>query len=72
MKWSSFLHVITVLVGIVGIVAVITGWILQDKILMMGWTGNDLADKSMMLMSIAIWTALGTLIHLSKEDNKED
>ena len=72
MKWSSFLHVITVLVGIVGIVAVITGWILQYKVLMMGWTGNDLADKSMMLMSIAIWTALGTLIHLSKEDNKED
>ena len=72
MKWSSFLHVMTVLVGLLAIAAAVIGWILRESPVMMGWTGNDLAEKSILLMLIAIWTALGTLIHQVKEDKEED
>lgn len=72
MKWSSFLHVMTVLIGLLAIAAAVTGWILRERPVVMGWTGNDLAEKSILLILIAIWTALGTLIHQVKEDKEED
>ena len=72
MRWSPFLHVMTMLVGLLAVISAITGWILRDKVVFAGVTGNDLVDKSMLLILIAIWAALGTVIHIEKEGNEED
>ena len=71
MKGSSFLHTLTIIIGLLALVAIVTGWILKDKIII-GMTGNEWADKGMTSMFVAIWFALWTLINISKEDNKEE
>ena len=71
MKLSSLWHVLTVLIGIIGVAAVITGWIIKDKMLI-GLTGSDLTDKATMVILIAIWMALVAVIHIAKEDKEEN
>ena len=72
MKWSSVIHTGTMLIGLLGVIGTVTGWILKDKVVFSGITGNDLVDKSKTFIFIAIWIALGTLIHLVKEEDKEE
>ena len=69
MKWSGFLHVVTVLAGILSIAAMITGIILGERPLGT-MTGNQIREYATYLIYLAIWLALGRLVHLSKEDSE--
>ena len=69
MNWASIWHTLTVIIGVIGVAAVITGWIIKDKVLF-GFTGHELADKANIVMLIAIWTALTAIVHLAKGDKE--
>lgn len=69
MKWSPVLHVLTVLVGLLAVAALITGWVTSGKGLM-GFLREDLDDQALILILVAIWLALGTLIHLVSEEQQ--
>ena len=63
MKWSSFLHTLTVIAGLASLAAMITGSILGEK--MLGtMSGLQMKEYAAYLIYLAIWMALGTLVHL--------
>ncbi len=71
MKWSSVWHFLTLFVGIIGVAAAVTSWFIGDRTLL-GFGAEELARKSALLISIAIWLALTALIHISKEEDSKD
>ncbi len=70
MRWSPFLHVMSVLAGLLSIAAMVTGIIIGEKAL--GTiTGNNLQEYATYSIYLALWFALATLIHLVIEDQEE-
>ena len=69
MTWSSFLHVLTVIIGVLGLIAGIMGWFMPEASFL-GQFGNNLESKATFLILVAIWLGLGTLIHQVKEDQE--
>ena len=70
MGWSSIVHALTSITGLASIAAMICMWIFGENGLWI-FSKQDLYNTSIILILIAIWFALGVLIHLVKEDKEE-
>lgn len=66
MKWSQILHISTMLIGIVGFLALIGAWIARNETFF-GRTQQHFFNDAISLILLAILFALGTLIHQNEE-----
>ena len=66
MKWSSFFYALSMIVGVVGMVGIVVGWLVKSNVL--GMSGGDLANKGIVMVTTAIWLALMTQIHQLREE----
>lgn len=66
MGWSKLLHVLAVIVGIVGFLALVGAWIAGDEDFL-GFAQEHLFSDATGLLLLAILLALGTLIHQNIE-----
>ena len=64
MKWSSTLHTLTVLVGCMGVLALLGAWFTGENGVFLGFSQEHLFNDAITLLLIAIWISLGTLIHV--------
>ena len=71
MKWSATLHILTVIVGIFGILALVGSWIATFSGSFLGFTEAHLFNNTISLMLIAVWLSFGTIIHKWQEAKKE-
>ena len=71
MKFSKILHVLSVIVGLAGIISAIVGATMSAGVLAWGVTREHWLFCSGLLMLIAIWLQLGTMHHIMLEKNGE-
>lgn len=68
MKWSPFLHVLTVVSGVVGFLSLLGAWWTQLRgTPLWGMSQEHLFNDAKVLVLLAIWLALGVLIHRDQE-----
>jgi hypothetical protein len=67
MKWSSLLHAIAAIAGVVGLGALIATWIASVNGGFMGMTEEHLFNDATGLLLASIAFGIGTLIHLKGE-----
>ena len=66
MKWSSILHTIAMVTGIVGVLALITAWIAGSGTFL-GLTQEHFFEDAKALLLASIAFGIGTLIHQHEE-----
>lgn len=69
MKLSKILHVLTVLVGLIGIGTLVAATIAGSDNLVLGFTREHLLFCSIIVFLIAIWLQLATIHHMMLEKN---
>lgn len=73
MKWSSILHGISAISGVVGFLALIVWWIvlaLRDGFSTM-FSPEHIYDDAVVLLLLSIAFGIGTLIHQREENNNQ-
>lgn len=71
MKLSKVMHVVSVLVGLAGVVSFLGAVIGGGDNLVFGITKQDALLCAEVLMLIAIWTAIATVHHMMLEKRNE-
>lgn len=71
MKISKVLHVVSVMVGFLGILALIGAWCASKQGLVLGMDETHLFRDATVLVLIAIWLQLGTMHHMMLEKKGE-
>ncbi len=67
MKFSQFLHIITVLVGFIGFGTLVAASIAGTDGLVFGFTREHLLFCSIIVFLIAIWVQVGAIHHMMIE-----
>ncbi|MEK7183486.1 MAG: hypothetical protein AAB776_02510 [Patescibacteria group bacterium] len=67
MKFSELLHVISVIIGLAGVVTVIKAVLMAADALMLGVSREHLLFCSIILFLMAIWIQLATIHHVMLE-----
>lgn len=67
MKFSQFLHIITVLVGFIGLGTLVSASIAGTDGLVFGFTREHLLFCSIIVFLIAIWVQVGAIHHMMLE-----
>lgn len=70
MKWSQVLHTLTVIVGMVGFVALLGAWVAGEAGEFAGFSQEHLFEDAQSLFLLAILFGLGTRIHQVEEGKK--
>lgn len=71
MKISKVLHVVSVMAGFLGVLALIGAWCASKQGLVLGMDETHLFRDATVLVLIAIWLQLGTMHHIMLEKSKE-
>jgi hypothetical protein len=71
MKISKVLHVVSVMAGLLGIIALIGAWCASKQGLILGMDETHLFRDATVLVLIAIWLQLGTMHHIKLEEKNE-
>ena len=69
MKWSTILHGVSAIAGIVGALALVGAW-LAGNATFLGFTQGHLFNDAQTLLLASIAFGLGTLIHQKEEEKK--
>lgn len=67
MKFSQVLHVLSVIIGFLGIATVVSGVVAGSNLLVFGLTREHLFFCSIILFLMAIWIQLATIHHVMIE-----
>lgn len=68
MKLSKVLHVVSVMIGFLGMLALIGAWYASKQGLVLGMDETHLFKDATVLVLIAIWLQLGTIHHMKLEE----
>ena len=71
MKLSKFLHVISVIVGFLGIGTLVAATIAGQNTLVWGFTREHLLFCSIIVFLVAIWIQIATIHHMMLEKHGE-
>ena len=71
MKISKVLHVVSVLVGLTGVVMLLGAWTAGEGSTAFGLNQAHLFMDAIVLTLIAIWLQLGTMHHMKLEEKGE-
>jgi hypothetical protein len=71
MKISKVLHVVSVMAGLLGVIALIGAWLASKRGLFLGMDETHLFKDATVLVLIAIWLQLGTMHHMKLEEKNE-
>ncbi len=71
MKISKVLHIISVIVGLIGIGTLISATIAGQAGLVFGFTREHLLFCSIIVFLVAIWLQIATIHHMMLEKTKE-
>lgn len=71
MKISKVLHVVSVMAGLLGVIALIGAWCANKQGLILGMDETHLFRDATVLVLIAIWLQLGTMHHMKLEEKNE-
>ncbi len=67
MKWSKTLHMIAMVTGIIGFLALVGAWIATLNGTFFGQTQEHLFNDAKSLLLVSIAFGIGTLIHQNEE-----
>lgn len=71
MKISKVLHVVSVMSGILGVLALIGAWCASKQGLVLGIDETHLFRDATVLVLIAIWLQVATMHHMKLEEKNE-
>lgn len=71
MKLSKIFHIVSVIVGLVGVIALLGAWNAGVSGTAFGFTQNHLFMDAIVLVLIAIWMQLATMHHMKLEEKGE-
>lgn len=67
MKWSQTLHALTVIVGVVGFIALLGAWIAGEAGEFAGFSQSHLFSDAQNLFLLSITLGIGVLVHQNIE-----
>ena len=68
MKKTSTFYVLSTLIGLLGVVQLISAWVVGEGGSLGDFTQGELYVNSLLFLVIAIWLAHGVMIHHHKND----
>ncbi len=68
MKLSKVFHVLNVIIGFVGVIALFSAWIAGKNGTVLGFNQDHLFKDAQILILIAIWISIATIHHLKLEE----
>lgn len=71
MKWSPILHMIAMITGIIGFLALVGAWIATVNGTFLSQTEQHLFNDAISLLLVSIAFGIGTLIHQNEEKGKK-
>ncbi len=71
MKLSKILHVVSVVAGFWGVLALIGAWLAGENGTIWGFSQQHCFYDAIILVLIAIWSQLGAMHHMMLEKNGE-
>ncbi len=71
MKLSKVFHVLNVIVGFVGVFALLSAWIAGENGTVLGFNQDHLFKDAQILILIAIWISIATVHHMKLEEKGE-
>ena len=71
MKISKVLHVVSVIAGFLGVLALVGAWCASRKCLVLGMNETHLFMDAIVLVLVAIWLQVATVHHMMLEKNGE-
>ncbi len=67
-KKSHVFHLLSILVGLIGVVQLISAWVVGDSGSVGQFTQGELYVNALLFLVIAIWLAHGVMIHRHNND----
>ncbi len=71
MKISKILHVLSVVSGFAGVIALLVAWSAGENGIALGFSQIHLFKDAEILVLIAIWLSIGTIHHMKLEEKGE-